>query len=250
MSDQLRSDKSLLKSKLQKFQYPYGASDDKDEAGSSDVLDPVLADEPAGACTSPSKSAADIAYPQRAQGAGKTTASPAESEFEEATGGEDYVRAKHRTKKRSAEGPTPPKPKKAKKPKKAFGKTFQQATEKSLLGVVVFAENPIRMLSANQIATVRSELLNRLGEAIVSRSSPIPRFRESGVIKGRFHLACDDDNSFVWLQQSVAELTIKVGDSEPCALRLVKPSELPKLRRAEVFIPGPVANVDEVKTWL
>jgi hypothetical protein len=134
--------------------------------------------------------------------------------------------------------------------KKAFGESFQQATEKSLHGVVAFAENPVRMLSANQIATVRSELLKRLGEAIGSRSSPIPRFQESGVIKGRFHLACDDDNSFVWLQQSVAELTIRIGDSEPCALKLVKPSELPKLRRAEVFIPGPITKVDEVKTWL
>ena len=224
----------------------------KDEAGLSDIATDVESeDQQAGACAGPSKSKATLVHARRALRAGTAMSTGSgESGTEGAPEGET-AEGKRPPKRTAGKGLTPPESKKkAKKQKKAFGESFKQATKNELLGVVVAAEDPVRILTANQIAIIRSELMKRLGEVITSRSAPVPRFQESGVIKGRFQLACNDPESFAWLKQTVADITLQIGDSEPCALKLVLPSELPKLRRAEVFIPGTPASVPDVLIWL
>jgi hypothetical protein len=119
-----------------------------------------------------------------------------------------------------------------------------------LLGVIVVANDAFRILTRGQIATARGEILKRLGTVIAARSIPIPRFTESGIVKGRFHLASNDLTSHTWLQETVASTAIQGVNDEALHLKLVSPSEVPKLRRAEVFIPGPPASVPEVVTWL
>jgi hypothetical protein len=119
-----------------------------------------------------------------------------------------------------------------------------------LLGVIVVANDPFRILTHGQIAAARAELLKQLGSAIAVCSTPIPRFTESGIVKGRFHLASNDLTSHTWLQETVASIAIQGVNDESLHLKLVSPSEVPKLRRAEVFIPGPPASVPEVVTWL
>lgn len=227
---------------------------DEDEAGLPD-LTVLSGDEQAGACAGPSTSEVSFASPRQALSAGIKSAGSEESESETAP---DTVRQKATSKKGAAgkkpsqkrsakEGPTPPKQRKAKKPKKSSGTTFERASEKALLGVVVLAEDPIRLLTANQIGAIRNELLKRHNAATDARQLPIVRFVESGVIKGRYQVACYDPQSFSWLQSTVADTKIRIGDSEPIALKLVLPTELPKLRRAELYIPGPPEPVEDVK---
>jgi hypothetical protein len=152
-------------------------------------------------------------------------------------------------KRKPAEGTMPPK-KSRKKGRSKLGETFEQAASDQLLGVVVVENDAFRFLTQSQISLVRSELLKELGLVITSRSVPIPRFNESGMVKGRFHLSCHDSLSFTWLQEVIARLTVRGDNEEVLRLMLVPPSELPKLRRAEVFITGPPAEPIEVTTWL
>ena len=93
-------------------------------------------------------------------------------------------------KRKTEVGPTPPQPVR-KKPKRAsqLGGTFKQAEKENLLGVNHIKENPYEMLSRTQLQWVREQLTRLLDESIDS-GGPVPRFQESGIRNGRFHLSC------------------------------------------------------------
>ena len=85
-----------------------------------------------------------------------------------------------------------------------------------------------------------------------SCSDVIPRFQESGVRHGRFHLSCTDMDSYLWLKTSVAGISIHVGEegAEVYHLQLVSLDEVPKMLRAEVFISGPPVGVPKITSLL
>jgi len=50
-------------------------------------------------------------------------------------------------------------------------------------------------------------------------------------------MSCANVESYEWLRATVQSLSIPVGDSQ-LLLKLVKPAEVPKLMRAEVYASG------------
>jgi len=156
--------------------------------------------------------------------------------------------AKSISQKRKAEaGPTPPtaggKKKKKSKQGSKLGASFKEAAKDNLLGVVLVDDNPYQVLTRAQIASLREKLGKRVDAAIDSDDEFIPRFTESGMRNSRFCLSCNDRLSFCWLQTQLETLNITEESDTPIQLRLASPSEVPKLSRAEVFIPGPPPGV-------
>jgi len=103
--------------------------------------------------------------------------------------------------------------------------------------------NPYQVLTWAQIASLREKLGKRLDAAIDSDDEFIPRFTESGMRNSHFCLSCNDRLSFCWLQTQLETLNITEESDTPIQQRLASPSEVPKLSRAEVFIPGPPPGV-------
>jgi len=78
-----------------------------------------------------------------------------------------------------------------------------------------------------------------------------PVFKESGVRHNRFHLSCTDNESYVWLEDTVGSFNIEGdGEGETLALELVPASEVPRLLRAEVFVSGPPLGVPNFLTLI
>jgi len=150
-------------------------------------------------------------------------------------------------KRKTEVGSTPSQPKR-KKPKRAsqLGGTFKQAEKDNLLGVILIKDNPYDMLSRTQLQGIRGQLTRLLDESIDS-GGPVPRFQESGIRNGRFHLSCADRESFEWLSASVISLEV-TGDNSCHQLALVAPSQVPKLLRAAVNVPGPSPGVPRFLT--
>jgi hypothetical protein len=148
----------------------------------------------------------------------------------------------------SEQGPTLPHRVRQKTKRPKLGQTFQQASDQSLLGFIVVADDLFRTLTQSQI-TMDQGTLKTTGSAITACSMPVPRFNESGLVKGRFHLAIYDSTLHAW-QETISSLTIQEDSDVAISLKLVPPCKLPKLRRAEVFINGPPASVPEVVIWL
>jgi len=93
------------------------------------------------------------------------------------------------------------------------------------------------MIQANWI---RSELLKHL-EAIIDQHDTVIRcFYEGGLKHGRYQLSCY--NAYTWVKRVVNSLELTDSDTQS-RLRLVKPSQIPQLQRAEVYISGPPLGV-------
>ena len=80
-------------------------------------------------------------------------------------------------------------------------------------------------------------LIERLEGTLDNPNVFVPCFQELGVRANRFHLSCANMESYEWLRATVQSLSIPVGDSQ-LLLKLVKPAEVPKLMRAEAYVPG------------
>jgi hypothetical protein len=159
-------------------------------------------------------------------------------------GGGKGARPKTSTKRPS--GKTPPEgQKRGKRPKKTpMGSTFQQAERDELLGIVLAADDPYMVLSRTQLTALRVELMRKLERAIDAGSGVIPRFQESGLRHGRFCVSCVDPDSYAWVQSAVESTTVEVdGTNSEIRLVLVKPSEVPRYYRAEVYVYGPPPGV-------
>ena len=121
-----------------------------------------------------------------------------------------------------------------------LGATFKQAEEQDLLGVVLVKGQPYKTLTRSQINWIRGKLLTTLLET-ARAGGDTPVFEESGVWHNRFHLSCTDNESYVWLEDTVGSFNIEGdGEGETLALELVPASEVPRLLRAEVFSGPPV----------
>ena len=126
-----------------------------------------------------------------------------------------------------------------------LGQSFDQAEKDNRLGVITIVDHPYTTLTRTQLQDVRTGLLRRLESSIDDNDAIIPRFQESGLRHGRFHLSCVDEYSFRWLKTAVADIVVKAepAGSDDLHLQLVTPAELPKLLRADVYISGPPVGV-------
>ena len=120
--------------------------------------------------------------------------------------------------------------------------TFNQAEEDDLLGVVLVQDNPYKKLTMNQANRIRKELIKHLKAIIDQRDTVIHRFDEVGLKHGRCRLSCYAAHSFAWVE-GVVNLLELTGANTQSRLRLVKPSHIPQLQRAEVYISGPPLGV-------
>jgi len=91
----------------------------------------------------------------------------------------------------------------------------------------------------NQTDCIRSELI------IDQHDTVIPCFYEGGLKHGRYHLSCYDAYCYTWVERVVNSLELTDADTHS-RLRLVKPSQIPQLQRAEVYISGPPLRVPKL----
>jgi len=66
---------------------------------------------------------------------------------------------------------------------------------------------------------------------------------------GRFHLSCLDSSSCEWVENPVSSLELTEDDTK-FRIQLVRPSEVLKLKRAQVYITGPPLAVPRVTRLL
>jgi len=139
----------------------------------------------------------------------------------------------------SEAGPTPPKSKRI----KAMippGSTFEQAEDK-MLGVILRQDNPYKLLTRIKIYWIRNELMKLLEATVIRQNGHVPCFQESGQQNCRFHLSCLDSSSYEWVENDVSFLDLTEDDTK-LRIQLVRPSEVPKLKRAQVYITGPLGS--------
>jgi len=110
--------------------------------------------------------------------------------------------------------------------------------------VVLVEGHPYTVLKKAELDYVREQLMERLEKSIDSGTT-IPRFQESGLCHGRFHLSCANMQTNQWLQEPIADISVSSEQDEtvPLHLQLVTSAEIPKMFRAEVFVSGPPTEV-------
>ena len=170
---------------------------------------------------------------EAAAGAGPASSAPAEGETSGTAG--PYTGKKRKTE----AGPTPPQQKKKKKKGgPPLGRSFRQAEQDNLLGVVLVEDHPYTVLTKTQLNHLREKLMEHLDATIVAQSAHIPQFKESGVRQGRFHLSCADTRTHEWLTTTIGNITVPSDGTDEYHLRLATPAEVPRLLRAEVYLTG------------
>ena len=195
------------------------------EAVMTDIVSHVGSEEEEMLLASPSE--------EEAAEAGTASSAPAERDTSKTVG------TSTGKKRKTEAGPTPPqKMKKKKKGGPPLGGSFRQAEQDNLLGVVLVEGHPYTVLTKTQLNYLREKLMEHLDASIASRSVHIPRFKESGVRQGRFHLSCADARTYEWLTVTIGNTTVPSGETDDYHLRLVTPAEVPKLLRAEVYLTG------------
>jgi len=109
---------------------------------------------------------------------------------------------------------------------------------------VLVEGHPYTVLNKAQLDYVLEQLMKRLEKSIDSGTT-IPQFQESGLRHGRFHLSCANIQTYQWLQEAVADISVASEEDEtvPLRLQLVTSAEIPKMFRAEVFVSGPPTQV-------
>lgn len=132
-----------------------------------------------------------------------------------------------------------PKRQKAGTPKQA---SYREAAESALQVHVVNSEDTDAPLSEELAVHVRQSIVDLLDEEPSSSATPIPRFNRSGLAQGSFQVACADQASLEWLCRTASKIPPKDGIS----FKAVKHSELPKLHKVSVWIPGPASHADKV----
>ena len=74
----------------------------------------------------------------------------------------------------------------------------------------------------------------------------MPSFQDSRLVKGAFWISCANESSKEWLKAATPDLKPWEG----AKLHLVEQSDLPKLKRMMVWIPGETRELTEVYTLL
>ena len=117
--------------------------------------------------------------------------------------------------------------------------------------MVLVEGHPYTVLKKAQLDYVREQLMEGL-EKSVDSGTTIPQFQESGLRHGRFHLSCANMQTYRWLQEAVADISVSSEEDETDSLRLqlVTSAEIPKMFRAEVFVSGPPIEVPRFKKLL
>lgn len=109
------------------------------------------------------------------------------------------------------------------------GKSFAEAASQALV-VVIEADNPQREMSQRHVTFVEDHIWKLLGETKES-----PRFEGMVFRDGTLKVQCTNEHSLKWLLTNVAKFPAFDG----IKFSATKGSDMPKLVRAVVWIPGP-----------
>lgn len=146
---------------------------------------------------------------------------------------EDVAGPSTRASKRKREGePTPPSV--ARALKRAKRMAYSLAVGGDLQVVIFPRDDRHRSLTAAEAVHIRGELVKLLDEA----PDPVPRFSDSGLVKGAFRVTCADEASASWILG--AALAVPGVNGEPAAYLAMRLKDMPVLKKASVFIPGAV----------
>ena len=111
---------------------------------------------------------------------------------------------------------------------------YALAVGKELVVYVEYVENPWEDLTKDDPDHIRSGLVKLIFEW-EEESEVVPRFKESGLVQGKFKVTCADETSVRWLLEATKSLSAREG-VRYSARRATDP--LP-LKTAMVCIPGP-----------
>ena len=130
-------------------------------------------------------------------------------------------------------GETPPGGTSAPPPKKTK-QDYRAAVEKSLQVAVVFRDNLTRKMTAEEGQHVRSQIIRLIDILPVGTETQGPQFNRSGLDQGVFKITCADQHTLTWLKESVSS----IEPIEECSFQVVKLSELYRLNKVKVWVPG------------
>lgn len=151
------------------------------------------------------------------------------------------------SKRRLTPGETPPDSRQPeKKPKVPHLKpsSYAQAVESSLRVAIVSDGYPETKLSEEQSAALDKQIWKTL--VGLPPEVAMPNFHESRLVQGAYMISCANDPSKEWLKEAVKSLKPWEG----AKLHLVEQSDLPKLKRMLVWIPGETKELTEIYNLL
>ena len=118
-------------------------------------------------------------------------------------------------------------------------RTYALAVGQDKVILIEFKDNPYLDLTREDSDQVRSDIINLIDEWDED-SEVVPRFKESGLVQGKFKVTCADDTSVEWLINAVKSLKSPGGKSYN-ARRATDPIPLMK---GAVWIPGPQPHTE------
>lgn len=120
--------------------------------------------------------------------------------------------------------------------------SYQEAAETALQVHIVNSDDVEAPMSEEVAKHIRQALVDLLDAEPTTGAAPIPRFNRSGLVQGSFQVACADQASLDWLCATAGKIPPKDG----VGFKAVKYSDLPKLSKVSVWIPGPAVPADKV----